>query len=403
MGETERCVPDHHRSHGGHGGHVVLGWGLGVESTAILTRWLLEPDSRDFGLDELTVLTALTGDEFARTHADVEAHMLPLLRQHQVRWVQVSRAGQSDTAGIAVVDDSRSPTVSHTAGPWRLSDELARAGTVPQYAAGRRLCSIRAKGSVLDRWIDTNIDGSYRHVIGFSAEETSRVLRDRSYSGPDRTSEYPLVEWGWTRSDCVEYLRGVFSVTWAKSCCEFCPFRGGSTGELISDWAADPGAAFAAVLLERRAMALNPAMTLYPAGKTAVDTLEQHSPALYERIVQQLACQEHALVEVRRILPHAKADVTKKAPSLRATTVHASGSAADMEELLAGCAARHGGDVTVDRFGIARVWHLHRRGALPDVEWLHCVAPAGTVSKARTGFDARWDALLTQLRCGVAS
>jgi hypothetical protein len=381
---------------------LVLGWGLGVESTAILVRWLLEPDTRDFDLSELTVLTALTGDEFSRTHTLIEKHALPLLRQHGVRWVQVCRAGQSDADGIVVVDDSTTPEVSYPAGPWRLSDELARAGTVPQYASGRRLCSIRAKGSVLDRWIADHVAGPYRHVIGFNADETVRVLRDRSYSSGGRDSEYPLIEWGWDRAACLEYLEAVFGVTWAKSCCQACPFRGGSTEELFADWTADPEAAFAAVLLERRAMALNPAMTLYPGGRSAAALVAQHAPALAVEITERIATYPHAFVEVRRILPHTKADPLKKAPVWRSTTVHGTGALEAMEAQLVHAAYRHGGDVCVDDFGIARVWHTRRRGVLPDREWLHCVAPAGVISKERAGFAAKW-AAATPLKAAAAS
>lgn len=35
--------------------------GLGVESTAILLRWLLEPETRDFAIEDLTVVTAMVG------------------------------------------------------------------------------------------------------------------------------------------------------------------------------------------------------------------------------------------------------------------------------------------------------------------------------------------------------
>ncbi|MCG7594932.1 hypothetical protein [Mycobacterium sp. PSTR-4-N] len=40
----------------------VLLWGLGADSTAILLRWLLDPASRDFDLDQLVVVVAHTGD-----------------------------------------------------------------------------------------------------------------------------------------------------------------------------------------------------------------------------------------------------------------------------------------------------------------------------------------------------
>ena len=34
----------------------ILNYGMGVESTAILLRWMLEPCSRDFELSDLLVL-----------------------------------------------------------------------------------------------------------------------------------------------------------------------------------------------------------------------------------------------------------------------------------------------------------------------------------------------------------
>lgn len=40
---------------------IVLGFGLGCDSSAILARWLTDPSSRDFELHELAVITAMTG------------------------------------------------------------------------------------------------------------------------------------------------------------------------------------------------------------------------------------------------------------------------------------------------------------------------------------------------------
>ncbi|NJR61835.1 MAG: hypothetical protein HC769_25210 [Cyanobacteria bacterium CRU_2_1] len=46
----------------------LLNWGMGVESTAILVRWMLEPQSRPFNdFHNLIVLTAQTGDEMDET------------------------------------------------------------------------------------------------------------------------------------------------------------------------------------------------------------------------------------------------------------------------------------------------------------------------------------------------
>jgi hypothetical protein len=75
---------------------VVLRYGMGLESTAVLTRWLQEPDSRDFPLADLLVLTAMTGDELPDTGRLVDAYVLPRLRAHRVRFVQAAPAGVQD-------------------------------------------------------------------------------------------------------------------------------------------------------------------------------------------------------------------------------------------------------------------------------------------------------------------
>ncbi|WP_157528644.1 hypothetical protein [Nocardia sp. NRRL S-836] len=51
---------------------VVLGFGLGCDSSAILARWLSEPLSRDFALNELAVVTAMTGQEWPATRLLVD-------------------------------------------------------------------------------------------------------------------------------------------------------------------------------------------------------------------------------------------------------------------------------------------------------------------------------------------
>lgn len=42
---------------------VVLSYGMGVESSAVALRWIDEPACRDFPLDDLVVVTAMTGNE----------------------------------------------------------------------------------------------------------------------------------------------------------------------------------------------------------------------------------------------------------------------------------------------------------------------------------------------------
>ena len=116
----------------------VMSNGLGVESVAILLRWLNEPSTRDFDLDDLTVITAMTGKEWPDTKRDFEQHILPQFRQHGVRFVQLARAGASEKDGIVVLDDSRAAEKLYIEGAYTLTEELMRAGTVPQFAGEHR-------------------------------------------------------------------------------------------------------------------------------------------------------------------------------------------------------------------------------------------------------------------------
>lgn len=58
-------------------------------------------------LNELLVLTAQTGNEWNDTARDVEAHILSLLHEHNIRFVQVARHGHLESDGITVLSGTR--------------------------------------------------------------------------------------------------------------------------------------------------------------------------------------------------------------------------------------------------------------------------------------------------------
>ncbi len=87
---------------------TVLSFGMGVESSALLLRWLEEPESRDFDLEhDLIVITSQTGGEYPDTKKLCEEHLLPRMRRHQVRYVQVARAGHLEADGIKVLRNKK--------------------------------------------------------------------------------------------------------------------------------------------------------------------------------------------------------------------------------------------------------------------------------------------------------
>lgn len=159
---------------------VVINFGMGVDSAAILLRYLTDPSSRDFDWDDAVVITAQTGDEFEQTGVDVENHILPLLRANNVRFVQVARGRRhvsKDGDGVVVLSDSNQPTKVYIEGAYKLSDELLEAGTLAQ-RSGSRLWIAR-----VTHWTQS----SPRSPAAIPSGRSS-ASRPTSPSAPPRTS-----------------------------------------------------------------------------------------------------------------------------------------------------------------------------------------------------------------------
>lgn len=366
---------------------IVLSCGMGLDSVALLTRWLLDASSRDFDLSRLTVLTAMTGEEYPRTGDLMTRHVLPLLRDRAVRYVQLSRAGQSSRSGYTVLDDSTAPTVMHMRGPWRLSDELRASATVPQVAHGRRLCSVRAKAEPLDAWIAEHIGADYIHALGFGVEERRRIDRDTTYTTNARRPIYPLADWGWDRRRCLDYLRDVYQVTWERSTCTFCPFQIYNPDELAERWRSTPVAAADALALEHAAMACNPRSMLFGRTSARAFAAAHVLPLPPERAGRW------ALLEIRRVFTARRGQPTGKGPAWRSLRRLAVGDADHVRVELQRRAAAAGVGVVVDPAGIARAWLRHAGPPYPSAEHLLALAPAGPRDKQRAGFEALWNAV----------
>ncbi|MGB8699116.1 MAG: hypothetical protein WCD18_06850 [Thermosynechococcaceae cyanobacterium] len=375
----------------------ILNWGMGVESTAILLRWLLDEGSRDFALSELLVLTAQTGDEFDDTKALVETHILPLLRQNQVRLVEVARNGPTVKDGYIVLQDSRFPVTLHTEGAYTLSENLIAAGTVPRL--GRpHLCAIRFKGEVLDAWIADHIHDPFGPYIGYNAEETKRAEKSSDYGCRGETYRYPLIEWGWSRQDCLDYLKQMLGADWEKSCCQYCPFQ--SKAAAIARYRQQPQAGAFALWIGGLALALNPRMHLFSRG-TAYDVcVEGGCHKALELYRQRLEREDFAVYRVRRI--YAANGTTKR------TTVNArrnvetvgQGNRTQMTDLLAQMGNAQ--DAELETSGGWLRFYRHRKTpkVYPSYEEFFVVCPDAIRDKCQnpTRFESDWQQLTGAVR-----
>lgn len=397
--------------------NVVLSFGMGVESSALLLRWLEDPKVCGFDLErELIVITAQTGGEYPDTAALCETHLLPRLRRRRVRFVQVARAGHLEADGIAVLSDTRKPNKLCLEGAYTLSEELRDAGTVPQFS-GERRCSLKFKAWVIETWLARELAGqSFRHAFGFNADEqariakseqafalrepepvrvafgfncdeTTRIERATQYDTPLRQGWYPLAEWGWSRERCRDYLREITGAEWKKSACVYCPFNA-LKPDAIARLQQFPAHVAEALLLEHQSLALNPRSSLY-RDRTLYSLAVEHQLDEALRVFQQrLAEAEYALYRVRRIY-QAPGAAHRAVEKLQTGSYDA--MVAQFNFLSGHVEARS--DLGI-RYGYVRE---RVNGCYPTVEEFFVIAPAVVESKTRHGFawfEARWRAAL---------
>lgn len=367
---------------------VVASFGMGLDSSCMLVRWLTDPTSRDFDLSELAVITAMTGHESQATIRAMTRLIIPMLAAHSVRFIQVARAQRRTTragAGVMVLDDSRSPSRLFADGAYTLGDEMLSAATLPQLG-GKRLCSVHSKGDALDPVIARITKGQpYRHAVGFEANERSRADKDRLHDTAQRTGWYPLQDWGWTRSDCSRYVLETLGEPISKSCCGFCPFAMSSAAgrdEVVDRYRGEPQLAADAMFLEYVARSINPSQTLI-VGSSVADLVAGagivDADALFRA---RLNSCEWSLYEVRRVVRPGKEG--RRAITARALHVMATGTRAAMTKHLATCP----GQRVVGTDGIAR--HIVRARSKGGADHLFVAAPSGAQSKKRSGFEQWW-------------
>lgn len=89
----------------------------------MLTDPTARPDAIASDFSNLVVVIAQTGDEWSTTGRLVQHYILPLLRKHNIRLVELARRGPTKKDVIAVLQDTRQPYRLHLDGVYKLSRE----------------------------------------------------------------------------------------------------------------------------------------------------------------------------------------------------------------------------------------------------------------------------------------
>lgn len=114
-----------------------------------------------------------------------------------------------------------------------LEQECLRSGSLPSIAYGYRKCSLKHKIAPQDRFcdhyqpcLDAWASGErITKFIGYDVGEPQRREHAKPFDEADTKykKEYPLMDWGWTREDCIAAIRQEGLPLPGKSSCFFCP------------------------------------------------------------------------------------------------------------------------------------------------------------------------------------
>ena len=191
---------------------LVLAYGMGVDSTALLVGWQAR------GIRPDLILFADVGSEKPATYA-----YLPVIQD----WL--ARVGFPP-----VVTVRYQPRDFKNWPPYRtLGQNCLTNGTLPSLAFGFKSCSLKWKVAPQDAYVhewgpaQTAWIAGQRVVraIGYDAgpADSRRYAHAEGHLDPDFDYLYPLREWGWDREECAARIREAGLPVPVKSACFFCP------------------------------------------------------------------------------------------------------------------------------------------------------------------------------------
>jgi hypothetical protein len=197
---------------------AVVSYGGGVQSTALL---VLAAQGRIGPYDAFLFSNVGDDSEHPATLRYVREVAMPFAAEHGVTLHELRktfqrgpRAGQVDTLWTRLMrKGSRSLPI-----PVRMPETGA---------PGTRSCTADYKIGVTGRWMKEHgatLENPCRVALGISTDEIQRAKPGIDPVDPYQFREYPLLELGLSRLDCVNVIARAGLEVPPKSSCFFCPF-----------------------------------------------------------------------------------------------------------------------------------------------------------------------------------
>jgi hypothetical protein len=183
---------------------IIVAYGGGTNSTAMLCGF------RERGIRPSLILFADTGGELPHTYEH-----LRVMSDKCQEWF-----------GLPIETVFKTYKGEQTS----LEGDCLRNETLPSLAYGFKACSMKYKVEPQNRrvrkWMDENGAKTVTKCIGYDFAEGHRgsaITTKDLGKGRMEHYWYPLIEWQWTRKECVEAIQRHGLPQAGKSSCFFCP------------------------------------------------------------------------------------------------------------------------------------------------------------------------------------
>lgn len=191
---------------------LVVAYGGGTNSVAMLCGFL------DRGIKPDLIAFADTGGELPHTYDHIEM----MSKKTQEWWgIEITKVFAKYKGEYETLEDS-----------------CIRKKILPSLAYGFKACSIKHKivpqDKLVKQWMKDNGHSEIIRCIGYDAAEGHRKINLTEAKIGRNGREFfwfPLIEWMWTRQECIETIKSHGLPLAGKSSCFFCPAM--KNGEII--------------------------------------------------------------------------------------------------------------------------------------------------------------------------
>lgn len=216
---------------------TILSMGLGQDSTTILLKLIHDKDFRKkYAPNDLLVLFANTGNEHPYTYSYRDRVIIPLCKElniefvsieshmgyHGKNWESLTTRWETGTPSIGSLAFAKFMNCSHN---LKLN---------PQYRYVEELIAKRYDGIInkarkqnYKQFVDL-FGSKVRFLIGIAREEENRIfdVENETLNWKKECVEvqYPLIDIGYNRKDCQDYIAAIKTEIPYPSNCMYCPY-----------------------------------------------------------------------------------------------------------------------------------------------------------------------------------